>query len=150
MFNSEVLALECGHKTKIKGAIEVFLGKSMVPSKINMSLSLDDKGNASHCFKCIEEGSIRCAWCGGTILPGDPITLYCTTNENFILPEYAVEYNPDNHDKPSYVGCLRWDCAETGGDMCGYLGFNKQVHRELSPIEQCISTGKPVIVNDFG
>jgi len=149
LFNSEVLALDCGHKTKIKGDIEVFLGKSMVHSKANISLILDNNGNVSHCFECIEEISIRCAWCGGTILPEDPITLYYATTKDFIPPEYAIEYNPGNHDRPSYVGCLRWDCAETGGDMCGHWGFDKQVHRSLSPIEQCILTGKPVVVNNF-
>jgi len=150
IFNSEVLAIECRHKTKIKGVVDVFLGKSMVPSKSNISLNLDDNGNTSHCIDCIEESAIRCAWCGGTILPGAPITLYCSTDDKFHPPEYAVIYNPENHDKPSYIGCLRWDCAETGGDMCGHWEIDKQVHRELSPIEKCILTGKPVVVNDFG
>jgi len=126
LFNSEVLALGCRHKTKIKGEVEVFLDRTMVPRKLSMLLYLDDKGNASHCFKCIESASIRCALCGCTILPGHPISLYSSTNRKNILPIYAVEYNLNNNDRRSYIRCL--GCAVRGADMYGYWGIDKKVH----------------------
>jgi len=147
--NTEVES-ECGHKTKIKGEIKYFKAKFEDGDKeatTSLTLKLNGKGEVTNCLSCIEEAAIRCAWCGGTILPGEPITLYMSAKEDFTPPEYAVEYNPDNRKKSSYVGCIRWDCADTGADVCGNWGFDKQVHRKQSPIEIALATGKPVITN---
>lgn len=140
---------DCGHSTHVKGKLKSFKASfdGGEETTTEISLKLNKNGEATHCLTCIEEASIRCNWCGGTIMPGEPITLYSPAKDDFTPPEYAVEYNPDNRDKSAYVGCLRWDCAETGADMCGHWGFDKQIHRVKSPYQQALETGEPVIVN---
>ena len=91
--------------------------------------------------------AIRCAWCGKPIFIGDPVTLYSSAEKNFQIPEYAVRYS-ENPIK--LVGCMRWDCAETGADRCGFWLPPGVVHRVLSPIEQMMATGTVVVVADVG
>jgi hypothetical protein len=137
----------CGHLTHVKGPIAYFKPSfnGGIKTKNIISLILDKKGEATHCLSCIEDASIRCTWCGGSILPLEPITLYIPCDDDYIAPEYAVIYNPDNTVN-RYVGCLRWDCAETGADMCGFWGFDKQVHRVKSPLDVALETEEVVIV----
>lgn len=147
--NAEINA-QCGHKTKIKGEIRYVKAEfedGDEETTTSLTLTLNKEGEVTHCLSCIEDASIRCTWCGGTILPDEPITLYSSAKDDFVAPVYAVEYNPDNRKKPSYVGCLRWNCADTGADVCGNWGFDKQVHRRPSPIELALTTGKPVLTN---
>ena len=97
------LTANCGHVTKEKNTIIVF------GEKINITLSLEN-GKTEYCHKCIEKMAIRCAWCGHSILIGDPITLYSPRNKDFKIPPYATIFNKE---PLQLVGCLRWDCAET-------------------------------------
>jgi hypothetical protein len=92
---------------------------------------------------------IRCAWCGGYILPGEPITLYTPCSEDFKIPDYAVVYK---EDPKQLVGCLRWNCAESGADRTGFWIIPGKVLRCLSPIEELMSDSKhdAVIINDLG
>ena len=36
------------------------------------------------------------------------------------------------------MGCLRWECAQSGGDRAGFWIPPGKVHRVLSPVEQCL------------
>ena len=76
--------------------------------------------------------AIQCAWCGGAIFIGNPITLYSpgprlgffSSSEeteaqrsrertDYVPPEGAVLFR---EDPPVYVGCMRMNCADTGAD----------------------------------
>lgn len=77
---------------------------------------------------------------------GDPVTLYTPMKKDFEIPKHAVVYNKD---PLQLVGCLRWDCAECGGDRSGFWNYPGKVERVLSPIEIALATGKTVIVNNL-
>jgi hypothetical protein len=69
------------------------------------------------CGDCLTAMAIRCGWCGQTIFIGDPVTLYSRSNGELpILPDRAVIYD---QVRGTLVGCLGWDCADTGADRAG-------------------------------
>ena len=111
-----------------------------------MSMPLEENGSPDYCLDCIGQMSIRCTWCGGAIHVGDPITLYSPVGE-FTPPEYAVVY--DGGKKQAFVGCLRWDCAESGVDVCGSWSPPGKVERFPSPLEMCLQSQGMVIVPDL-
>jgi len=130
----------CGHETALRGTVEVF-GKT---------LTLKNQDPPQHCLQCLADMSIRCAWCREPILVGDPITLY-TPRPTYEIPDHAVYYS----DNPvQLVGCLRWDCADSGASRAGFWLPSETeagvavVQRVLSPLEQCMMGGGTVIVND--
>ena len=93
--------------------------------------------SGTYCSKCIESMCIKCAWCEGSIMPGDPITLYGPINrKEFQVPEYAVVYR---QEPLRLVGCLRWNCADTGADRAGFWIPPGKVDRVLSPIEEVMT-----------
>lgn len=61
---------ECGHTTKLRGSITKF---SEEPREIVL---LFENGKINFCLHCLEEAIIACAWCGKSIYPDEPITLY--------------------------------------------------------------------------
>lgn len=133
----------CGHLTYLSDEITV-INPSGEEEKIMITISTMEP---SYCHKCFEKMVIRCAWCGGYILPFDPITLY-SLKKGFKAPEYAVVYKENPRQ---LVGCLRWDCADTGGvDRAGFWVFPGKVQRAISPIEEAFMTDKVVIVSDIG
>lgn len=104
-------ATRCGHYTRRRGVIS-FEGESAT-----MTLPVNPTGSVDYCLDCIGKMTIRCAWCGKPIFIGEPVTLYTPTNHDFKIPEHAVVHK----EKPlKLVGCLRWDCADTGCDIAGY------------------------------
>jgi phage FluMu protein Com len=103
------LAKKCPHRTKKMGLIKVH-GRERI-----MSLKENDSGGFDYCIACIAKKTIRCAWCGNPIFIGDPVTLY-SPKKGVKMPDHAVRYK----DTDCYVGCLGWDCAETGGDRAGF------------------------------
>jgi len=110
-----------------------------------MRMPLANNGHPDYCLKCIGKMSIRCVWCGRTILIGSPITLL-TPLESFNVPDYAVKYGEGKIS--AYVGCLGWDCADTGADLAGYWMPPGVVTRVQSPSEIVLQTGKLVMVGD--
>jgi hypothetical protein len=122
-------ATKCGHHTKQRGPVQAF-GQT---ATIRMPKNKD--GSVDYCLACIGEMMIRCAWCGKPIFIGEPITLY-TPRGDFQVPEHAVVYN---NDPLQLVGCLRWDCAESGVDRAGFWlpgdDCNGRVYRVPTPIE---------------
>jgi len=104
------VATKCGHRTKRSGRVSAF------GCIITTQMPKNESGSVDYCLDCIGTMAIRCAWCGSPIFIGDPITLY-TPRDNFHLPEHAVIYS----NKPlQLVGCLGWNCAETGADRAGF------------------------------
>ena len=99
-----------------------------------------------YCSDCLVKMSIRCAWCGKSILVGSPITLNTPIRKNFKVPDYAVVYK---ENPLQLVGCLRWECADTGLDRAGFWVVPGKVHRVVSPLEMLMATEDVVIVNDL-
>ena len=133
------IVADCGHETLIRDKVSAF-GET-----ITTELPIEN-GKTPYCHRCIEKMAIRCAWCGRPIFIGDPVTLYSPVNKNFKMPDYAIIYNKEHN---SYVGCLRWDCAETSADRMGFWYPPGKVIRVPSPIEMAIQSGGPVVVNDL-
>lgn len=129
----------CGHKTRKEGFM--YDGKSV--NIMKMPLALNDQPD--YCLKCIGKMSIRCAWCGESIVIGEPITLDFPHKE-FKVPDYAVKYGEG--EEQALVGCLRWDCAETLAVTCGHWMPPGVVMRVSSPLEVALRTGKAVTVDD--
>ncbi|MEI8103969.1 MAG: hypothetical protein WCG84_03675 [Candidatus Moraniibacteriota bacterium] len=129
----------CGHKTRQKDTLAAF-GKTII-----MKIFFDEDGSTSHCHRCLEKMTIRCAWCGLPIFIGDPVTLYSPRDKDMEMPEYAVRYKNN-----AFVGCLRWACADSGADRSGFWYPLGEVYRVLSPLEQCLQSGEMVIIGDLG
>lgn len=104
-FFSETVVAECGHKTKRKAVIEIDGRKEV--------FSCQQK-KIPFCFDCFLKMRIICPWCGRSIFPGDPITLY-TLPEERGLPSGSIFYDVDTRE---VVGCL--NCVDTGADRAGF------------------------------
>jgi len=130
-----------GHMTRLKGPVHAF-GKIS-----DGQIQPEKNGKVSYCLQCIEAMTIQCAWCGEHILPGEPITLYTPRDKNYTIPEGAVTYS---QDPLRLVGCLRFDCAQTGADRAGFWVPPGQVEPVMSPLEACMLSGGVVVVPDMG
>jgi len=117
-------ATECGHKTKIKDSITAFGRTTITQIPVR-------NGKTGYCHRCLEKMAIRCAWCGEPIFIGDPVTLYSPADNKYKIPDYAILYKKEHN---SYVGCLCWECAESGADRGGFWLPPGKVKRVLSPI----------------
>lgn len=127
------IATKCGHPTKQRGTVSAF------EHTITTQMPQNEYGSVDYCLECIGKMAIKCAWCGNPIFIGDPVTLY-TPQGDFKIPEYAVI----NNEKPlQLVGCLRWNCADTGADRAGsWLPNNDDkgyVHRIPTAYERILS-----------
>ena len=129
LFGKKYYAQKCGHLTALKGYIVVFGEKVLISLK-------PKEGKVDYCLECIGKMAIRCAWCGRSIMVGEPITLYTPTNPNFKIPEYAVVYQ---EEPLQLVGCLRWDCADSGIERAGFWVAPGRVLRVLSPAEKLLA-----------
>lgn len=136
-------AQKCGHRTKKKGAISAFGHKGAVDMPFN------DSGGIDYCLDCIGKMAICCAWCSEVIWIGQPITLYPPARD-FELPEHAVKYS----DNPvRFVGCLSWNCADTGADRAGFWLPGEDgtgaVLRVMSGVEEVLLTHSISIVENL-
>lgn len=153
------VAAKCGHITEFKGTI-----RALGDSRIIVLKNTDD-----YCITCYGNMTVLCAWCGGPIFVGDPITLYTPTSAasfrrspqqefefvhceelGFNIPKHAVIYN---RNPLQLVGCLRMDCAETGGDRMGFWEPGEdgkgRVQRIKSVFEQALESGRGMVINDL-
>ncbi len=145
-FSRPTKAVVCGHATKQTGEISAF-GRTGI-----MKLPRNEDGSIDHCLSCISNMAIRCSWCGESIFIGDPITLY-TPKKEIEIPEYAVMYQ----EVPflQLVGCLRFDCANTGADRAGFWVPGKdgkgRVHRIPTIFEMMLASEdpSPIIIQDL-
>lgn len=110
-FRITYTANKCGHKTKRKGFM-----KDGDHTTI-MTMPLAENGSPDYCLDCIGKMTIQCAWCENRINIGSPITLY-TPKDSYEVPDHAVPYTEGG--SKALVGCLGWECAETGGDRAGF------------------------------
>ncbi len=139
----------CGHTATYKTVLSIHgrEGEYVLPS-----------ANPLWCPQCFAKAAIKCAWCGYPIVPGDPVTLYTpgprsdifiSTKEpseaqirrqqkEFVLPDGAVVYS---QNPLRVVGCLRWECADTGGDRAGFWVMPGKVRRVMTIEEMLLATG---------
>ncbi len=110
-FRTTYIASVCGHKTKQMGPVTI--GKAVI------IMNIEDIGHKGpgYCLECLGQMSIRCVWCGESILVGEPITLY-RQRVGVPIPTHAVSYIKNG--RTVFVGCLDWNCADSGADICGY------------------------------
>lgn len=111
IFRKTYTANKCGHKTKKKGFM-----KDGDHTTI-MTMPLAESGSPDYCLDCIGKMTIQCAWCDNRISIGSPITLY-TSKKPDEMPDHAVPYTEGGSG--AFVGCLGWECADTGGDRAGF------------------------------
>lgn len=111
IFRTTYTANKCGHKTKRKGFMNYGEHTAI------MTMPLAENGNPDYCLDCIGNMTIQCAWCDNRITIGSPVTLYIP-KDSYKVPDYAVPYTEGG--SKALVGCLRWECAETGGDRAGF------------------------------
>ena len=134
---------DCGHTTRLYDKITIYDDKE---KQRRVGISIKTR-KPECCLKCYETKMIiRCAWCGGSILPYDPITLH-EPKEDYKIPAYAVTYKNNR-----LIGCLRRGCGDPGF-RAGFWVMPGEVQRVLSPFEELLSgrnDGKMVAVNDIG
>lgn len=137
-FDSTEVMAQCGHMTRLAGEVEAF------GEKYHFRFNGKADEAPQYCLDCLGKTAIRCAWCGEPIFIGDAVTLY-GAKKGFEVPDGAVVYQ----EKPRIVvGCLRWDCADTGADRAGFWVYPGEVKRVASPLELCLSTGGVVMASD--
>lgn len=140
IFRETYVANICGHSTHIQGRMSHF-GETTI-----MEMPFSTGGRPDYCLDCIGKMSIKCAWCGSIICIGSPITLY-VLRESEIPAPHAVPYA--EHPR-SFIGCLGWDCANSGADRQGFWMPPGKVERCASPLELAMDPGvSMVIVSDL-
>ncbi|MEX1997507.1 MAG: hypothetical protein WEA04_02405 [Candidatus Andersenbacteria bacterium] len=131
----------CGHETQLVGSMAAW-GETLD----NVRLNFNNERKIPYCHNCLATMAIACAWCKKAIFPGDPVTLYIPRDNNYQLPEGSRVYS---HDPLQVVGCLRWECAESGIDRAGFWYPPGEVFRVLSPLELVLKTKDVVVINDL-
>lgn len=125
----------CGHPTKICGEIKT------LDSSTIMEMPKNKDGVPDFCLECIGKMTIRCPWCKEEISIGDPITLYSTGNKDFKVPEESVVFK---EDPLTLVGCLRFDCADTGCDRAGFWYPDTEDYVEGKPKGKVFRIPSPI------
>lgn len=130
----------CGHRTRIFGWLSAYGDDGT--SCIELW-----EGQPYWCIDCINRLAIPCAWCGKSIYPSDPVTLYSPLDPAYVPKhERAVRYR---EDPVTYVGCLRRDCAESGADRAGFWQPPQGVYRQPTALELMLANpGMGVIMHD--
>ena len=131
----------CGHKAKRRTVLTI---------NGNSGVFVIGK-KREYCPQCFAKASIRCAWCGDTIIPGDAITLYTPLDNDFKIPSHAIVYK--NTPALQLVGCMGWECAHSGADFAGFWVMPGKVQLAMSPIGMLMANlskgdSGPIIVND--
>jgi hypothetical protein len=122
--NEEKITARCGHEIKSqKGEVTAF-GET-----IKTIVLVNEENVTEYCHACLSRMAILCAWCGKPIFIGDPVTLYIPKDSGYRLREGSKIYceNP-----LQLVGCLRWECAESGADRAGFWYPPGEVYRVLT------------------
>lgn len=125
---------KCGHRSVLVKEVEAHGEKQTART---------DTQHLEYCPECLARMAIKCAWCGNVIWPGEPITLYSPSKKDFQVPDGAVVYSKE---PLLLVGCLGWNCAETGGDRSGFWVPPGKVHRVASMFEMLMGQGSPEIL----
>jgi hypothetical protein len=132
----------CGHLTLEKGEVSAF------GDTVTTAMPRNAEGGFDYCLGCLAGMTITCAWCGEPIFIGDPVTLYGSVSGEGLLGDAT----PYSEDPKFFVGCLRWNCAQTGADRAGFwLPSNTgkgYVKRTRSLFEMALQSDV-VVVNDL-
>lgn len=136
IFGPKKILAQCGHETKLQDEVSAF-GQTTVTT-----ITPHKDGKVEYCHRCLEKMAICCAWCGKPIFIGDPVTLYTRRNKDFVIPSCAIIFA---HDPLQLVGCLRWNCAESGADRAGFWLPPGQVYRVPTPLEIVMSGEKEIL-----
>lgn len=136
---------ECGHKTKALGTWNAHGEERLIDLNV-------ESGSTPYCHNCIEKMTIQCAWCGLPIFVADPISLSFCTDPDWAQPDYAVEHATGN--RMSLVGCMRWDCADSGLSFAGHWATPGKVQKAVTPIMLAMQAAEagvetPIIFNDI-
>ncbi len=128
--NSKVNS-KCGHITRVKGRVKYYspIYDGVEELSREIVLKLDENGEAELCTYCVQQSSIRCTWCGGSILPGEPITLTSPEEAGFMSLNQAISYEGSPDGKLRYIGCIRKQCSKDG-KANGFLGRNRNVLKD--------------------
>lgn len=146
---SKTYVSEITHKrTKRRGMISAFGEEGF------MEMPLTPKGGVLFALEDIAAMTIRCPWCGEPIFIGEPVTLYSPVDPAFVVPEHAAVYSTN---PLRLVGCLGWECAETGADRSGFWQPDPNnigkghVHLVQSPLEQLLANpqAEMILVQDL-
>ncbi|MFH0819492.1 MAG: hypothetical protein V1892_00495 [bacterium] len=137
IFGPKKIIAQCGHEIKLKDEVSAF-GETTITT-----IKPDEDGKVEYCHRCLEKMAIQCAWCGKSIFIGYPITLYTPKNKDFAIPPHAVIFNKD---PLQLVGCLRWDCAQSGVDRAGFWLPPGKVYRVPTPLEIVMSGKKEMLI----
>ncbi|MEN9647234.1 MAG: hypothetical protein RLY57_38 [Candidatus Parcubacteria bacterium] len=146
-FGKNYKANKCGHKTKRQGCLTVFGDKHYT----YMRMPLAENETPDYCLECIGKMSIRCAWCGEPIHIGDPVIASIPLSPTFELPAGAHSFRGDEGETV-VLGCLRWDCADSGIFRNGFWNPPGVYTPVPSPLDLMMSSGGigMVIVSDLG
>ncbi|MFH1088361.1 MAG: hypothetical protein V1719_00795 [Patescibacteria group bacterium] len=93
---------------------------------------------------------IRCASCGLPILPGAPIARYNIVGSHKPWTCYISEEMDGRVSRKTVIGCLRWDCCDTGAYFSGHWteeGFAPAFGHGGNALDECYYTKEPVITN---
>jgi hypothetical protein len=132
--DKKIYAYCCGHMTNAEDFLE-YEGERAV-----LELKIDESGETFYCHKCLQEMTIKCAWCGKPIFVGAPVTLYkAAENEEKNLPVYAVLFNKEEN---TYLGCWRKDCCEKKEDIVGQWHPDNKVYMKDTLKEVFIAANK--------
>ena len=142
---------KCGHRTHLKATRCVF------GEELQFDLTDEGRKRPVYCVDCLATKAIQCAWCSGVILPGEPVTVYSPVEEDYVPPLHAIAHNDTEGDEPlRLIGCLRWDCADSGADRAGFWvvgcdgkGYVHRVPTAFELLMQC-PPGSAIFVRDLG
>lgn len=137
--SDEMLKFQCDHLGAKK--IEIILyGESIFRGETK-------DARPQLCPNCILEEikqfSIRCAFCGGAILPGEGVALYNKESE-------GINKKWGTYVGENIIGCLAMDCCPSGGFFAGHWtmqGFKPAFKNGLSLAEEAARTGSIKIAN---
>ena len=137
------ITAKCGHETELKGKVKAFHRDWVTTMPVN------EDGSVDYCLECVGKMATRCAWCGEVIPIGDPVTLYTPKDPDFKPRHDDFSVYTHENSKESYVGCLGWDCADSGADRAGFWLPPGEVRRVPTAFEQIAGGADHVIIDDL-
>lgn len=133
---------DCGHSHPGRFAYDLY-GTKLTPNK---------KGFADHtlCANCrlaeFKKVTIRCALCGGLIMPGEAVALYVHDEKIFDKPERITFVETGKIRQ--VIGCMDWDCCWSAAAFAGHWTgdhFESAFEGGGTMIGEVMRTGKPVV-----
>lgn len=133
---------KCGH-TGPRGADFNIYGND---SRFLGDISFLKREIDTQCPECwlyfFKKHSIRCAFCGYGIIPGDPVALYDKDSPG--IRQEAATFMGE-----SVIGCLLWSCCPTGGLFAGRWteeGF-KPLFGRGAACQEALDSGRPIYMD---